>query len=211
MGKVFLYLYPIEEFSKTFFFGNDFYDENNIKRPFEVLNETIQKRYRDKGYQVVFALYPDKEFFGVIPQHNDKVIYTDITFKDASGYYEDGTKKSETEIKYPNEQLLINQLGNVDELVIGGYHAQDCVKRVGEVALNNGINALIDLDMTDLFFNLYRQDDYFKIDSYSPARFKSYMIEKSSRYGQEFAENLFNRNYQSSVYGFSSLNNHKKL
>jgi len=114
MNKVFLYLYPIEEFSKIFFFGNDFYDENNIKRPYEVLNETIQKRYRDKGYQVVFALYPDKEFFGVIPQHNDKVIYTDITFKDASGYYEDGTKKSDTEIKYPNEQLLINQLGNVD-------------------------------------------------------------------------------------------------
>jgi len=211
MNKVFLYLYPIEEFSKTFFLGNNFYDENNIKRPFDVLNETIQKRYRDKGYQVVFALYPDKEIFGVVPQYSDKVIYTDITFKDASGYHENGDLKSDNEIKYPNEQFLISQLGNIDELIIGGYHAQDCVKRVGEVALNNGINALIDLDMTDLFFNLYRQDDYFKIDSYSSERFKSYMIEKSSRYGQEFAENLFNRNYQSSAYGFNNSNNHKKI
>jgi len=37
------------------------------------------------------------------------------------------------------------------------------------------------------------------------------MIEKSSRYGQDFAENLFNRNYQSSAYGFNVSNSHKKI
>lgn len=50
MNKVFLYLYPIEEYSKTFYLGNEYYDKNNVRRPFDVLNETIQKRYRDNGF-----------------------------------------------------------------------------------------------------------------------------------------------------------------
>lgn len=151
MNKVFLYLYPIEEYSKVFYLGNEYYDEIGVRRPFDVLNETIQKRYRENGFQVVFALYPDKEIYGILPQKEDKIIYTDISFKDTSGYNSDGSEKTKDEIIYPNEQNIIVQLGNVEELVIGGYHAQDCVKRVGEVALSNGINTIIDLDMTDLF------------------------------------------------------------
>ena len=210
MNKIFLYLYPIEEFSKTFYLGNEYYDEIKARRPFDVLNETIQKRYRDNGFQVVFVLYPDKEIYGVLPQQVDRIIYTDIPFTKASGYNSDGSKKSEDEIVYPNEQMLINQLGDIEELVIGGYHAQDCVKRVGEVALANGINTLVDLDMTDLFFNLYRQDNYFDLESYSPERFKNHMLGKLKRYGGEFAEEMFNRNYQSDVYGFGDSNKKHK-
>lgn len=209
MDKIFLYLYPIEEYSKIFYFGNEYYDEIKVRRPFEVLNETIQKRYRNKGFNVIFVLYPDKEMYGVLSQQGDRIIYTDIPFTKASGYNLDGSKKTADEITYPNEQSIINQLGDVEELVVGGYHAQDCVKRVAEVALANGINTLVDLDMTDLFFNLYRQDDYFDLESYSPERFKSYMLEKMRRYGEEFAERMFNNNYQSDVYGFGDLN--KKL
>ena len=58
MQKVFLYLYPIEEYTKVF--END----NSLA----VLNECIQKRYREKGYQVIFALYPDKNLYGITPQ-----------------------------------------------------------------------------------------------------------------------------------------------
>lgn len=100
---------------------------------------------------------------------------------------------------------MINQLGEVDELVIGGYHASDCVKKVGEMALNNGIYTLVDLDMTDLFFNLYKKDDYFVLDSYEPERFKNYMIKRMKRYGEDLAERMFIRNYESDVYGFSEL------
>ena len=206
MKKVFLYLYPIEEYAKTFYLGNEYYDENKVRRPFDVLNETIQKRYRDNGFQVVFALYPDKEIYGILPQQGDRIIYTDIPFKKASGYNVDGSEKYDDEIIYPNEQILINQLGDVTEIVVGGYHAQDCVKRVAEVALANGINTLVDLDMTDLFFTLYRQDDYFYIESYSPEHFKNHVLSKMKRYGDEFAERMFNNNYQSDVYGFGELN-----
>ena len=196
MNKIFLYLYPIKEFANVFFLGNKYYDANNFQRPFDVLNETIEKRYREKGYHVIYVLYPDKEIFGIIPKKNDKVIFTDITFKEATSSTD---LTIEEEVKYPNEQLLINQLGEVDELVIGGYHAQDCVKRVGEKALQNSINTLIDLDLTDLFFTLYRHEEY------DPERFRNFMIKKSSRYGEDFAIELFNRNYQSPVYGFNNF------
>ena len=210
MNKIFLYLYPIQEFTKIFDLGNDYYDEIGVRRPFDVLNETIQKRYRDNGFQVVFALYPDKDIYGILPQQGDKIIYTDIPFTSASKYNLDGSEKSDAEIIYPNEQSLINQLGDVEELVIGGYHAQDCCKRVGEVALENGINTLVDLDMTDLFFNLYRQEDYFNLESYNPELFKNYMLGKVKRYEVAFAERLFNDNYQSDVYGFGETNKKQK-
>ena len=210
MNKVFLYLYPIEEYTKVFDLGNEYYDEIGVRRPLDVLNQAIQKRYRDNGYQIVYAIYPDKEIYGILPQSNDKIVYTDITFAKASGYNQDGSEKPLDDVVYPNEQYILEQLGNVNELVIGGYHFQDCCKRVGEVALSNGINTIIDLDMTDLFFNLYRQEEYFNIDSYDPARFKEYMMNKMSRYGDEFSERLFNRNYQSEAYGFGKFNKKQK-
>lgn len=206
MNKIFLYLYPIEEYSRIFFLGNEYYDEIKVKRPFDVLNEAIQKRYRNNGFQVVFVIYPDKEFYGILPQQGDKIIYTDIPFKLVSGYNLDGSKKLEDEIVYPNEQMIINQLGDTRELVIGGYHSQDCVRRVGEVAKENDINVIVDLDMTELFFSLYRQENYFDLESYSPQRFMNHMLQKSKKFGYEFVEEMFKNNYQSSIYGFENSN-----
>lgn len=57
LKKVFLYLYPIKEYASMFLFHDDkLYDDWKVKRPFPILNECIQKRYRDNGYQVVFVL-----------------------------------------------------------------------------------------------------------------------------------------------------------
>lgn len=210
MKKVFLYLYPIEEYTKMFLFNNDkFYDELNVKHPLTVLNECIQKRYRNNGYQVVFALYPDKDIFGIIPKKEDKIIYTDVLFTEASAIDENGNKKKNFVPKYPNEHFLIEQLGKVEKLVLGGYHAQDCVKRVGEVALKNGIDTIIDLDMTDFFFTLYKNEGYFNIEKYDPKRYKEYIFNKFMRYGDTFAQKQFNRIYSSPAYGFNENNREK--
>lgn len=203
MKKIFLYLYPIKEYTDMFLFHDDnLYNEWNVKRPLPILNECIQKRYRDNGYRVVFVLYPDKEIFGIIPKEEDKIIYTDILFSENSAVDENGKTKKDFIPKYPNEQLLIKQLGDVEELVIGGYHFSDCVKRVGEMALAMGINTTVDLDLTDLFFNLYRQKDYFNIEEYNPNKYKEYMLNKVARYGEKFAEKQFDSMYSSSIYGF---------
>lgn len=97
------------------FHDDNLYNEWNVKRPLPILNECIQKRYRDNGYQVVFALYPDKEIFGVIPKQEDKIIYTDILFSENSAVDENGKTKKDFIPKYPNEQLLIKQLGDIEE------------------------------------------------------------------------------------------------
>lgn len=207
MKKVFLYLYPIEEFNRIFLFGDSYYKEENREKPFPILNECIEKRYRSQGYDIIYALYPDKNIYGIIPKPNDKIIYTDISFKQASGYNEDGTEKSNDEIKYPNEQFLINQLGQIDEIVIGEFHFGDCVKRVAECCYENDINTLVNLNLTDLFFNLYYQKDYFNIKNYNPERYKLYWKNKLiNRYGKDanFIDRKFKNMYGSKVFKFYS-------
>ena len=66
MKKVFLYLYPIKEYASVFNLGDEYYDYMGYKRPFDVLNETIEKRYRQKGYEIIYALYPDKNIYGYV-------------------------------------------------------------------------------------------------------------------------------------------------
>lgn len=71
-----------------------------------------------------------------------------------------------------------------------------------------GINTTVDLDLTDLFFNLYKQKDYFNIEKYSPERYKEYLKRKANMRGQniEYIEKIFQRMYGSPVYNFYSEN-----
>ena len=205
MKKVFLYLYPIKEFTNMFLLSDDsLYDKWNIERPLPILNKAIDERYRKKGYQIVYVLFPDRELYGLEKMDEDKIIYTDISFSDFSAYDEFGNKKENFIPKYPSEELIIEQLGNIDELIVGGYHALDCVKRVGEVALQKEINTLVDLDLTDYFFNLYKQKDYFNIEQYDPNRFKENVINKYGDELKDMEERIFNNNYSSPVYGFNT-------
>ena len=209
MKKVFLYLYPIEEFYKVFLLPDTYYEETKRENPFTVLNECIQKRYRENNYKIVYAIYPDKKIYGITPLPSDFIIYTDATFEQASSHHKDGNKKQQQDIQYPNERKLIEQLGDFDEIVIGGFHFSDCVKRVAEYCYQSGISTLVDLDLTDLFFNLYYQEDYFKIDEYDPKKYKDYMISNSRFINEEMALKFMIRQYNSPVYGldFSKQSN----
>lgn len=57
------------------------------------------------------------------------------------------------------------------------FHYSDCVKKVEKAALNIGMNCLVDLELTDLFFNLYNTD-YFDINFYDSKRFKEHIIQR---------------------------------
>lgn len=176
MRKVFLYLYPIEEYTRVFLFRNDDnYDKWQVERPLPILNNTIDVRYRKKGYEIIYVLYPDRKMFGIERKENDKFIFSDITFDEASGYNKDGTYKDSDKIKYTDNEYLINQLGEVDEIVIGGYHATDCVKKIANACNMKGIDTLIDVDLTDIFFALYRQNDYFDKNYYDPVKYRDYI------------------------------------
>lgn len=211
MEKVFLYLYPIEEYNRMFLFSDDYYELIGRRKPFDVLNECIEKRYRNKGYKVIFALYPDKTIYGINVKENDKIIYTDVLFKEASGYNEDGTEKDKSEIKYPSEKFLISQIGDAQSIVVGGFHWADCVRKVAEACHENGIDTVVDLDLTDIFFGLYYKEDYFKIDEYDPQRYKNYRLENFGIRDPDFALNCFNNTYDSPIFGFDDDSSKKVL
>jgi len=159
MRKVFLFLYPVKEYF-------DEYLKNASPRSLQVLNECIEKRYRDKGYEVVFAIHPDRDIFGVEKKDEDDSIDTGISFEDF--YYKPGNS-------YPDPAYMLEQIGRCDKLVIGGFHHRDCVKRVASYCYyEKNVDVLVDLDLTELFFSVYWQKEYFKIDKYSPDRYKKF-------------------------------------
>ncbi len=52
--KIFLYLYPIKEYTRMFLFhADEQYDEQDVDEPLHVLNECIQKRYRNNGICII--------------------------------------------------------------------------------------------------------------------------------------------------------------
>ena len=204
MKKVFLYLYPIKEYVSMFLFHDDkLYDEEGIERPLPIINDTIDKRYRKKGYQIIYVLYPDRNLFGIEPRSGDRIIYSDINFSDSSVYDDKGREKIDFVPKYTDESLLLERIGQVDELRVGGFHASDCVERAAELALKRGIDTLVDLDLTELFFAIYRQKDYFDRETYSPERYKSKFLDiYAGEEGYESMEREFYDSYSSPVYGF---------
>lgn len=192
LKKIFLCLYPVREFCYDY---DCLLDEDEFDHCYKVLNECIEKRYRENGYQVVFAMYPEKNIFGVIPDATDKIITTDVSFEEA-------TKKDEDKVKYPSEEYLIKQLGDFDTIVIGGFHFADCVKRVAEYCYNQGYQTLVDLDLTDLFYSVHRIREYFDIYEYDPREYKEFMIQSMSRnLPKEIVKKIFLNSYASPVYG----------
>lgn len=204
MKKVFLFLYPIEEYQRMFMHSDKYYAIRDLENPIIVLNECIERRYKDNGYEVIVANYPDKEIYGISKSNIDKIINTDVSFKDASGYREDGSEKTLEEVKYPSEQYLLEQIGDADEIIIGGFHLGDCVNRVAEHFHKNNINTMIDIELTDFLFHLYKQK-YFKRESYNPANYKQYSIALGLRCGEsiEYILSQLDKIYGSPIYKFN--------
>lgn len=202
MRKVFLYLYPVKEYSDVIYKATN-YKDLGLPNPFSVLDECIQKRYRQKEYEIIFIIYPDKEIYGIDIKPEDKVIKTNITFTETSGYDEFNMKKTDHEIKYPSEKDIFNKVGHVDQIVIGGYHHSDCVRRVAEYFNQKGINTLIDLDLTDLFYNRYYLND-FNINNYDLDQQKNQLISIFKILFEEEYEQKFNEIYGSTIYQFDN-------
>ncbi|MFA6753162.1 MAG: hypothetical protein WCR93_02690 [Bacilli bacterium] len=202
MRKVFLYLYPVKEYSDVIYKATN-YADLGLPNPFKVLNDCIQIRYRQQGFEIIFVIYPDKEIYGVNVKPNDKIINTDITFAEASGYDIKGNNKEVADIKYPSEEDIYNKVGKVDNIVIGGYHHADCVKKVGEYFNKKGINTLVDLDLTDLFFYRYYEDN-FDIENYDLKILKNNLITTFEILFGEDYKTKFNDIYGSSIYQFNN-------
>lgn len=140
--KDYLFLYPVEEYME--FFADGYGGSESIN----YLQEIINSRYRKGDYGINWLVFKDQDGEPDIGQiydeidirDEDKILKADITFADI---------KDEN---YADEGHVLSQLSEPEKLVIGGFHLNSCVERMGRYALRSGIKTFIDLETTDLFF-----------------------------------------------------------
>lgn len=146
--KCLLLLYPIQPYADALISKEELPE---IKvRYAEIYQELIRRRYPD--FRMVCVMFsapedltkPDTSqlWKGFSVNGNDIIGACGVTFEDhcKKRIYPKGDKILEL-CPYP-----------VEELVVGGFHLWDCVDKTARWAYNQGINVLVDEDLTELFF-----------------------------------------------------------
>ena len=114
MGKVLLFLYPVFEYTNIFLFHKDsLYDDWHVPRPLPIMNEAIDKRYRQKGYEVIFALYSNRDIYGLTLYPEDRVIDVGIPFPIEERKIIESKDESTF---YPNLDNLCRQVGFANQM-----------------------------------------------------------------------------------------------
>lgn len=203
MSKIFVYMYPIEENVASYFMSPGAYSGIS---PYSVLNECIQKRYKDNGYKVVGVVYKDKDsIYGIKDEIIDQIINSDLDYNKAqSDDINDYQKKRD------NARKIIQELGeNIERVVVGGYFAMNSVREIAQTAVNAGISAGVDLDLTEFFADLYKQEG-FKIEEYNPDNFKELWLTRAQSNHKDnweswriHIEKYFNQQFANPIFGFA--------
>src|SRR3989344_2988147 len=155
-NKSFLFLYPQEE---IFAYELRNKDESFVRKYQSMLNECIDRRYRQKGFSITYALLDDCCVWeGIVVRETDAIIKVGM---DAHTHHTAINGK----YPYPDEEQIISQLGKIELLRVGGFHTYDCCSRVARRAYEKGMDVLVDEDLTQ-FFPLVFEHSHFKIDDY---------------------------------------------
>lgn len=150
--KKLLFLYPIEEYmSDTILFSEDL---------FKKFNQTLDKRYRQQEFEINFLMFKDKKIPFLQKKPEDKILFVDITFE---RYINDKFPFVD-----PDNELIFQQVKDCDELVVCGFHAMDCVKKVANYCYRQGMNVLVDVELTDMF-RYYSKQYAFNEEKYNLA------------------------------------------
>jgi hypothetical protein len=162
--KQFVFLYPIPEIINFEIENHGWSEKRGIeffkKKYKRVLNACIDTRYRKKDYKINYAIFDDTSVSDIINlQSSDTIIKVGLDFKTHT------TKQSNGEYPYPNQDYILNQLGEISTIRIAGFHMWDCVERLAKRAYERGLNTLVDEDLTEFFAGRLR-DPNFRIDKY---------------------------------------------
>lgn len=154
--KVLLFLYPIKEYFESCMKIQEF-DFNNIDHLTDIrMINAIILRYRKNGYRVFWLVFSvsdmnmspnvstiDNRIIKI--EEDDFIIHAGMSFKTHT-----------TRLIYPSLIDILNQvkykIGKVEKLVLGGFHKNDCVKKMAIYAENSGIKTVIEDNLTELFF-----------------------------------------------------------
>lgn len=161
--KQFIFLYPEEECFVNEFDRRCFSEEE--QREFRLvysrtLNRCIDARYRQRGFKINYAILDDCTVSDIIElQEWDKVIKVGLDSATHNTERPDGTHP------YPDQDFILNQLGDLQILRVAGFHMWDCVEKLARRAYERGIEVLVDEDLTEFFIGRLR-DPAFRVDKY---------------------------------------------
>lgn len=192
MKKCLVYLYPIKEYYQMF--------ELIDRDIFRELNDTIYKRYKSKGYDVLVTLFNDTSLYGIMPINVDGIIDVNMNFSDFTNIK---GKVIEDEIEFPNPDLILDRIIDYSEVVITGFHYNSCVRKVLEHLLSKNINTLVDLDLTENFSYVHNSI-FFNKEEYIPENFKNSMIEYYNGFDCLNSKEEFDITFNSPLFGFYS-------
>ena len=110
------------------------------------LNQCIDQRYRRNGFSIDYAIFDNSSVSDVILlQPRDRVISVGMDAVTHRTQRDDGT------FTYPDNDYILNQVGNIETLRVAGFHLWDCVQRLSRRAYERSINVLVDEELTELF------------------------------------------------------------
>lgn len=164
-SKKFVFLYPIPEYIDNSIKNASFHLDDTGKRLFReeyknALNSCIDLRYRGRGFEIIYANFLShkiSDIVGILP--SDRIIDTGLDFKTHT------TKRKDNTYLYPDENYILNNIGDSERLVVSGFHMWDCVERLAKKAYKKGMDVLVDEDLTE-FLPSRIQDSSFRLDAY---------------------------------------------
>lgn len=180
MKKIFVLLFPQQEYLE----GRD--------DP-KFFNECIQKRYLGKGYEFYVAKYKDSDlgFVSLIP---NKIIEANITFKESTPNFTQNWQYA----NFKDLAQKLNLSGN-DEVIVGGFHCNDCVEKFAKEIYSINHNAMIDGDLTELFWGVSKSIEGWDINNYNPNLRLKNMIDRDyidpsqvDRYIEKYSHPVWN-------------------
>ncbi|MBN1644636.1 hypothetical protein JW851_01170 [Candidatus Woesearchaeota archaeon] len=186
--KSFVFLYPIPEYIDFEIENNAWKYEKKGKDYFKnrygaLLNKCIDVRYRQKGFNINYAIFNGHKISDIIIlKEHDKIFEVGMDFKTH-------TTESNGKNPYPDNDLILDQLGNIKALRVAGFHIWDCVNKLARRAYERGLDTLVDEDLTELF-SLIIEYPGFRVEkypSYNPRKsgdntlFEEFMQERKDR------------------------------
>ena len=148
--KSLLVLYPIQPYAESLMVRGELFA---IKYA-QTYQRLIHKRYPD--FRTVWVMFSEEQcpekpdmsqlWQGILIKKDDIVCACGISFSELCG------KRT-----YSNPKIILDVCPQpIEMLVIGGFHFWDCVEKVAQYAYEQGINVLVDDDLTEFFFHRAR-------------------------------------------------------
>jgi len=186
--KVLVFLYPIKEYFDASIGRRttsefDYYDSRYLP---ERLIQIVDRRYRRKGYKIVWIMFSSKENKSkpdcdqlsefITIDDSDVVAANGVTFSDHC-----------TLKLYPDPANIISCLpvekDDVSDLVIAGFHMWDCVDKLASYAHDQGFPVKVDQDLTEHYFSRTLVDGKVPFVRRIPAYVE--ILRSMDEYGQE--------------------------